>query len=215
MHCPLSLCRLLSSPRWPVVGIRDLMQSRQAILRNYPIAAHIRFIFEASGPEIRQYSSKTTRDGSHSRATSAPSSISAPRAQLDKRPFGTQHDVYGDRLRMAEPFDRAARPRRRQPFRVTIGGPDCRQPYSASIFNISAMSFGALSANAIRALNQGAKMGDFAHDTGEGGISRYHREHGGDMIWEIGTGYFGCRNADGSFEPEQFAAQARGRRRSR
>src|SRR5690606_9493158 len=93
-------------------------------------------------------------------------------------------------------------------FRVTVGGPQCSQPYSASIFNISAMSFGALSANAVRALNKGAKMGGFAHDTGEGGISSYHLEHGGDLIWELGSGYFGCRSADGIFDPQRFAEQA-------
>src|SRR3546814_7512373 len=93
-------------------------------------------------------------------------------------------------------------------FRVHIGGDDCTQPYSASIFNISAMSFGSLSANAIRALNQGAKLGGFAHDTGEGSISRYHREHGGDLIWELGSGYFGCRTVDGNFDAQTFAKKA-------
>src|SRR5690606_20386249 len=94
-------------------------------------------------------------------------------------------------------------------FRIAIGGPQCRHPYSTSIFNISAMSFGALSANAIAALNRGARMGRFAHDTGEGSISPYHREHGGDLIWEIGSGYFGCRTEDGRFDPQRFAEQAR------
>ncbi len=101
--------------------------------------------------------------------------------------------------------------RRRTPaekFRVKIGGPDCAKPYSASVFNISAMSFGALSPNAVRALNAGAKRGDFAHDTGEGGVSPYHREMGGDIIWEIGSGYFGCRHLDGTFDPEAFARVA-------
>ena len=93
-------------------------------------------------------------------------------------------------------------------FRITIGGPDCTKPYSASVFNISAMSFGALSPNAVRALNAGAKKGGFAHDTGEGGVSPYHRENGGDLIWEIGSGYFGCRNRDGTFNPELFAQVA-------
>src|SRR6202040_2342208 len=94
-------------------------------------------------------------------------------------------------------------------FPVLVGGAACRQPYAMSLFNISAMSFGALSANAIRALNRGAKLGGFAHDTGEGGYSRYHREFGGDIVWEIGSGYFGCRNDDGSFSPERFEAAAR------
>ena len=112
------------------------------------------------------------------------------------------------RLRMDAPFDVAEGPRAGEQFRVTIGGPDCTKPYSASVFNISAMSFGALSPNAVRALNTGAKKGGFAHDTGEGGVSPYHRENGGDIIWEIGSGYFGCRNRDGSFNPEEFARVA-------
>ena len=99
----------------------------------------------------------------------------------------------------------APKPPDKEPFRVRSAGRDCSQPYSASVFNISAMSFGSISANAIRALNRGAKLGGFAHDTGEGGFSPYHREHGGDIIWEIGSGYFGCRNKDGSFSPERFA----------
>jgi glutamate synthase domain-containing protein 2 len=100
------------------------------------------------------------------------------------------------------------RPHAIEPFRITVGGPDCTRPYDASVFNISAMSFGALSPNAIRALNKGAKAGNFAHDTGEGGLSPYHRENGGDIIWEIGSGYFGARNPDGSFSPERFAQSA-------
>ena len=105
----------------------------------------------------------------------------------------------------------SAAPRHADPktFRIRIGGPDCKQPYDASIFNISAMSFGSLSPNAIRALNRGAQMGGFYHDTGEGSISAYHREHGGDLVWEIGSGYFGCRTPTGHFDPERFAEQAR------
>ena len=110
-------------------------------------------------------------------------------------------------LRVASPFRRAQGARTRASA-ITIGGPDCTQPYSASVFNISAMSYGSLSANAVRALNKGAKMGGFAHDTGEGGFSPYHRENGGDIIWELGSGYFGCRNRDGTFAPEKFAEVA-------
>ncbi len=112
---------------------------------------------------------------------------------------------------MDAPFDGAEGASPAEKFRVTIGGPDCTKPYSASVFNISAMSFGALSPNAVRALNAGAKKGGFAHDTGEGGVSPYHRENGGDIIWEIGSGYFGCRNRDGSFNPEVFAKRRRRR----
>jgi hypothetical protein len=126
---------------------------------------------------------------------------------LDKRPFGTQNDVYASGYEWLH-HSMAPKLPCSDPFRVTIGGPDCPKPYLASIFNISAMSFGALSPNAIRALNIGAKKGGFAHDTGEGGLSLYHRENGGDIIWEIGSGYFGCRNPDGTFCPETFAAGA-------
>ena len=126
---------------------------------------------------------------------------------LDKRPFGTQYDVYASRY---EWMHHSIAPKRAaaDAFRILIGGADCQQPYSASVFNISAMSFGSLSANAIRALNKGAKMGGFARDTGEGGLSPYHREHDGDIIWEIGSGYFGCRNRDDTFSPDAFARVA-------
>src|SRR6185369_11377121 len=124
------------------------------------------------------------------------------KGQLDKVPFGTQLDVYQPSFEWLN-HSIAAKEPSREPFRVMIGGSQCRQPYAASVFNISAMSFGALSANAIRALNKGAKLGGFAHDTGEGGLSEYHREHGGDIIWELG-----CRNADGSFSAERFAETA-------
>ena len=126
---------------------------------------------------------------------------------LDKRPFGTQEDVYREGYEWMH-HSMSPKVHSGGKFRVSIGGPDCTRPYSASVFNISAMSFGALSPNAVRALNAGAKKGDFAHDTGEGGVSPYHRENGGDLIWEIGSGYFGCRNRDGSFNPELFAKVA-------
>jgi glutamate synthase domain-containing protein 2 len=127
---------------------------------------------------------------------------------LDKRPFGTQENIYAEGYEWMH-HSMAPRPNAAEKFRITIGGPDCAKPYSASVFNISAMSFGALSPNAVRSLNAGAKKGGFAHDTGEGGVSPYHRENGGDIIWEIGSGYFGCRNrADGSFNAEEFARVA-------
>src|SRR6266702_993018 len=126
---------------------------------------------------------------------------------LDVRPFGTHYDVYSDGYEwMAHSI--APRPVAKEPFRIMIGDAECTRPYSASVLNISAMSFGALSANAIRALNGGAKIGGFAHDTGEGGFSPYHAEKGGDVTWEIGSGYFGCRSLDGAFSPEKFAATA-------
>ena len=189
------------------VGLGDLLQKRHSVLRNYPILAHLRFILEEMRPEIRQYFFESETDGAPFSRDRRAVVYQRAKMQLDKRPFGTQLAVYNDGFEwMLHSF--APRPISKQPFRVTIGGPACKQPYSASVFNISAMSFGALSANAIRALNGGAKRGGFAHDTGEGGFSPYHAENGGDVIWEIGSGYFGCRTLEGVFSPERFAETA-------
>jgi glutamate synthase domain-containing protein 2 len=188
-----------------LLGIRDLLQKNHAILRNYPIAAHLRFLFEEIRPELRQYFFESEKDGTpFSRDTR---SIVYQRAKmvLDKRPFGTQVDVYSDGYEWMH-HSIAPKAEANSDFRIPIGGAECKKPYSASVFNISAMSFGALSPNAIRALNAGAKLGNFAHDTGEGGVSPYHQENGGDIIWEVGSGYFGCRTKDGHFDPEKFAA---------
>jgi glutamate synthase domain-containing protein 2 len=189
------------------LGLVDLFQTRHAILRNYPISAHLRFILEEIRPEMRQYFFEGEKDGApFSRDKRAIVYQRAKRA-LDKRPFGTQYNVYEEGYEWVR-HSMAPRPLATEPFRITVGGPDCADPYSASVFNISAMSFGALSPNAIRALNKGAAKGSFAHDTGEGGYSPYHRENGGDIIWEIGSGYFGCRNADGTFCRDKFAEGA-------
>jgi glutamate synthase domain-containing protein 2 len=189
------------------LGTYDLVQSRHAVLRNYPLTAHIRFILEEIRPEIRQYFLESEKDGTpFSRDKRAIVYQRAKRA-LDKRPFGTQNDVYAPGYEWLQ-HSMAPKRANREHFRVDVGGPDCGKPYAASIFNISAMSFGALSPNAIRALNFGAKKGGFAHDTGEGGLSPYHRENGGDIIWEVGSGYFGCRNGDGTFCADKFAETA-------
>lgn len=190
-----------------ILGINDLLQKNHAVLRNYPISAHIRFLLEEIRPEMRQYFFESEKDGKpFSRDTRA---VIYQRAKmvLDKRPFGTQEDIYASGYEWMH-HSVAPKPLADEHFRIKIGGPDCTKPYSASVLNISAMSFGALSASAVRALNAGAKKGNFAHDTGEGGVSPYHRENGGDLIWEIGSGYFGCRNPDGTFNPEKFAATA-------
>jgi glutamate synthase domain-containing protein 2 len=190
-----------------VVGTVDVLQKRHAVLRNYPLSAHIRFILEEIRPEIRQYFLESEKDGTpFSRDKRAIVYQRAKRA-LDKRPFGTQNDVYASGFEWLD-HSIAPKPVVKEPFRILVGGPDCEKPYSASIFNISAMSFGALSRNAILALNGGASRGNFAHDTGEGGYSPYHRENGGDIIWEIGSGYFSCRNGDGTFCADKFAAGA-------
>ncbi|HJQ55543.1 MAG TPA: FMN-binding glutamate synthase family protein, partial [Vineibacter sp.] len=186
------------------LGVHDLVQKKHSILRNYPIAAHIRFLLEEIRPEIRQYFLESDTDGAPFSRDKRSIVYQRAKGQLDKKPFGTQLDVYDTAFEWLNHSVAARRPSK-EPFRVTIGGPDCPQPYSASVFNISAMSFGALSANAIRALNKGARKGGFAHDTGEGGFSPYHREYGGDIIWEIGSGYFGCRDLDGTFSAERFA----------
>ena len=190
-----------------LLGIRDLTQKSHAVLRNYPISAHIRFLLEEIRPEMRQYFFESEKDGMPFSRDTRALVYQRAKMQLDKRPFGTQEDVYKEGY---EWMHHSVSPKasKGDKFRVTIGGPDCAKPYSASVFNISAMSFGALSPQAVRALNAGAKRGEFAHDTGEGGVSPYHRENGGDIIWEIGSGYFGCRNRDGSFNPELFAQVA-------
>ena len=199
------------------VGVYDLRQTRHAILRNYPILGHMRFALEFIRPEIRQYFIEGDVEAGEP-FTRAQRSVVYQRAKgmPDVRPFGTKLDVGANGYEWINHSMQTTHIESHD-FRIWIGGQPgvpregvspCTQPYNASVFNISAMSFGALSANAILALNLGARMDGFAHDTGEGGISRYHREHGGDLIWEIGSGYFGCHNEDGTFSPERFAQQA-------
>ena len=186
------------------LGIRDLLQKNHAILRNYPIAAHMRFLLEEIRPEMRQYFFESEKDGMPFSRDIRAVVYQRAKMVLDKRPFGTQEDVYREGYEWMH-HSVAPKVRGDHDFRINIGGPECTKPYSASVFNISAMSFGALSPNAVRSLNAGAKKGGFAHDTGEGGVSPYHRENGGDIIWEIGSGYFGSRHRDGSFDPDEFA----------
>jgi glutamate synthase domain-containing protein 2 len=190
-----------------LTGLRDVLQQRHAILRNYPVIGHLRFLLEFIRPEIRQYFIEDDRDAAPFSRQQRSLVYQRAKGDSDKRPFGTQIDVGAVGY---EWINHSMQPTvlKTHDFRVLVGAGRA-QPYSASIFNISAMSFGALSANAILALNAGAKRGNFAHDTGEGSISRHHRVHGGDLIWEIGSGYFGCCGADGSFSEERFAANAR------
>ncbi len=191
-----------------LVGLADYLQIKQAVRRNYPLLAHFRFFFEYIRPEIRQYFLEA--DSEELPFSRAQRSIIYQRSKqaADKRPFGTQLNVYEPHY---EWINHSIAPAAIEDhdFRIEIGGPASEQPYSASVFNISAMSFGALSANAILALNEGAKRGHFYHDTGEGSISRYHRQNGGDLAWEIGSGYFGCRDANGHFDGKKFADNAR------
>ncbi|WP_323009451.1 FMN-binding glutamate synthase family protein [Paracoccus sp. (in: a-proteobacteria)] len=187
-----------------LLGIHDLMQTRHAILRNYPVIGHIRFLIENFRPEIRQYMIEGDQDELPFSRQARALVYQRAKGAEDKRPFGTIENVYSSGYSW---LTHSATPMHipDSDFRVHIGGKDCRQPYDASLYNISAMSFGALSGNAILALNKGAKKGGFAHDTGEGGISRYHRDGGGDLIYQVASGYFGCRNDDGSFSREKFA----------
>ncbi len=202
------------------LGIYDLVQTRRSILRNYPVIGHLRFMLELVRPELRQYFLESDNEATPFSRAQRSLVYQRAKGDSDKRPFGTQFDVHAEGYEWMNhslvPSTIAS-----HDFRVWIGGmPDqvaaqapasglCTQPYHASVFNISAMSFGALSANAILALNAGAKRGGFAHDTGEGSISVHHRANGGDLIWEIGSGYFGCRNDDGSFSADKFAENAR------
>ena len=190
-----------------LVGVVDLTQTYSAIRRNYPIIGNLRFMLEKIRPEIRQYFIESDTEATPFSRSQRSLVYARAKGETDKRPFGTQLDVKANAY---EWINHSMAPTHiaSHDFRVAIGGPDCTQPYQASVFNISAMSFGALSSNAIQALNAGAKLGGFAHDTGEGSISSWHRLHGGDLIWEIGSGYFGCRNDDGSFNGDKFRANA-------
>ena len=193
-----------------ILGVRDLNQSRRSVLRNYPVVGHLRFLLEYVRPELRQYFLEGDNEAAPFSRQQRSVVYQRAKGDSDKRPFGTQLDVQADGY---EWINHSMHPSevRDHDFRVLIGaqGSSCTQPYSASVFNISAMSFGALSANAIKALNGGAKKGNFAHDTGEGSISVHHRAQGGDLIWEIGSGYFGCRHKDGSFSEARFVENAR------
>ena len=212
----LAIGLALFDPRWTwavvvfgglaALGTWDMVQTRSTLRRVYPLLAHFRYGLESIGPEMRQYFIESdTAETPFSRQQRA---LVYQRAKSvnDTRPFGTLQDVYGVDYEWIN-HSMAPTPHDTHDFRVTIGERTA-QPYSASVFNISAMSFGSLSANAIRALNKGAKLGGFYHDTGEGSISPYHREQGGDLVWEIGSGYFGCRADDGGFSEERFAANA-------
>ncbi len=213
----VSLTSLPMSPAWiwpacvfsvlSLIGIWDVLQTRHAVRRNYPIIAHFRYLLESIGPEIRQYFIEADNDERPFSREQRAIVYQRSKNALDKRPFGTQLDVYQDDYEWMNHSLAPSEPPTHD-FRIGIGEGRA-QPYSASVFNISAMSFGALSANAIRALNEGARRGNFYHDTGEGSISQYHRENGGDLVWEIGSGYFGCRDAQGRFNEERFVENAR------
>ncbi len=208
---------VLLSPRWYIgvglcgfpalVGTWDLIQAKHSICRNYPILGHFRFLLESIRPEIHQYFVESNSDGRPFSRDQRTLVYERSKNIEGLKPFGTELDVYSDGYQWGH-HSIAPRPKSTEHFRTTVGGPDCVKPYSCSLFNVSSMSYGAISPHAIMALNKGAKKAGFAHWTGEGGLSRYHREPGGDLVWQIGTGYFGCRNEDGTFNPDLFAEQA-------
>ncbi len=215
----LTFTSALAALRWPaslivtgvagvllLVGVHDILQHTHSVLRNYPVLGHLRFLLEDVGPELRQYVVEHNLEGRPFNRDQRSLIYQRAKGVLDKKPFGTELDVYQEGHRWLT-HSILARPPAADPvgtFRLSLGGSCCTKPYEASLLNASAMSFGSLSGNAVQAINLAARRGRFAQNTGEGGISRHHREHGGDLIWQIGTGYFGCRRQDGSFDPERF-----------
>jgi glutamate synthase domain-containing protein 2 len=190
-----------------VLGVMDMAQKKKAVRRNFPIIGHGRYLMELIRPEINQYFVESNTDGKPFSRNDRSVVYQRAKGELDTLPFGTQRDVYAVGYEWINHSLAPAKPDH-SAERVMVGGPDCKQPYSASIFNVSGMSYGSLSKNAVLALNAGAKMGNFAHSTGEGGLSPYHLEPGGDIVWQIGTGYFSCRNPDGTFNETEYAKRA-------
>jgi glutamate synthase domain-containing protein 2 len=190
-----------------VIGFTDLLQRRSTLRRNYPLICHVRFFFEYVRPMLRQYVVES--DNEEVPFSHVQRAVVKQRSKnvADVRPFGSELDMYAERY---EWINHSIRPSliADPDFRIAVGGPQCAKPYSASVFNISAMSFGAISPNAIRALNEGARRGHFYHDTGEGSLSAYHRENGGDIVWELGSGYFGACEGAGVFSETRFAEKA-------
>jgi len=186
-----------------IIGFYDFFQTRHSIRRNFPVLGRFRYLFELIRPEINQYFVESNIDGTPFNREQRSVVYRRSKNQMDSLPFGMQHNI--DKTGY-EWINHSLSPKHieRNHLRVTVGGPDCKQPYSASLLNISALSYGSISKNAVLALNGGAKDGNFAHNTGEGGISTYHLEPGGDLIWQIGTGYFGCRKETGDFCEQTF-----------
>ena len=206
-YFPVALWALLVVGPLLLLGLHDSLQREHTILRNFPLLGHVRYLFEMVRPEIQQYFIESNTDAFPIEREFRDIVYQRAKGELETQPFGTQRDVYRIGYEWAA-HSLAPVPPLEEPPRIPVGGPDCRQPYSCSMLNISAMSFGALSSHAVLALNAGAKAGGFAHNTGEGGLSPYHLGPGGDLIWQIGTGYFGCRTPDGRFDPDRFRDQA-------
>ncbi|WP_099908699.1 FMN-binding glutamate synthase family protein [Streptomyces sp. TLI_171] len=185
----------------------DVLQTRHSVLRNYPVLGHLRFALEGIRPEVQQYFIERNVDGRPFDRDTRSIVYERAKGTDAEEPFGTELDLYESGREFLVPSMAPVAVPTRVP-RVRVGGPDCTRPYDMALLNVSAMSFGSLSSNAILALNTGAALGGFAHDTGEGGLSEYHLQPGGDLVWEIGTGYFGCRTRDGDFDPDLFAEKA-------
>ena len=208
LYYPNALFSLIVLAPICIVGLYDAFQDKKAILRNFPVLGHARYLFEKIRPEIHQYFVETDQAGRPINRETRSVIYQRSKNVLQTLPFGTRLDLYEEGY---EWFNHSLSPVECDPhqLRITIGGKDCTQPYSASIFNISAMSYGSLSTAATLALNEGAKKGHFAHNTGEGGVSPYHLRPQGDLIWQVGTGYFGARDRKtGGFSPEMFAKNA-------
>lgn len=191
-----------------LLALKDYFQTRHTILRNFPVMGHLRYLAETIRPGIQQYFIENETDGKPFSKEERSLVYQRAKGVLDTKPFGTMRDVYAVGY---EWVNHSLVPKHVEPesLRITIGGPDCTQPYSCSVLNISAMSYGSLSKNAVLALNGGAHDGHFAHNTGEGGVSPHHLDPGGDLIWQVGTGYFGCRADDGNFCPDKFTLTAK------
>ncbi|RYG38242.1 MAG: FMN-binding glutamate synthase family protein [Chitinophagaceae bacterium] len=191
------------------MGLFDMYQSRHAIKRNFPLVGRLRYLLESIGPEIRQYFVETDIDGRPFDRLQRSLVYQRSKKELDTRPFGTQLNVYDEGYQWINHSVNAIsfKDIDENP-RVRIGSSQCSKPYMSSLFNISAMSYGSLSQNAILSLNAGAKLGGFFHNTGEGGLSPYHLEPGGDIVWNIGTGYFSCRDEYGNFSLDHYTKRA-------
>ncbi|MCV2884730.1 FMN-binding glutamate synthase family protein [Aestuariibacter sp. AA17] len=207
-HPGMTWLVVLVAPCW-VVAIYDMFQTRHSIMRNYPLVGRLRWLMEDFRPFVQQYFIESELDGRPISRMFRSIVYQRAKNAVDTVPFGTKIDVRHDGYEWIGHSINAIAPQENQySMRVNIGGPGCKHPYSASVLNISAMSFGALSQNAIMALNRGAQEGKFYHNTGEGGISPYHLKYGGDLVWQIGSGYFGCRTDDGKFDPDAFQKNA-------
>ncbi|MEM6674251.1 MAG: FMN-binding glutamate synthase family protein [Planctomycetota bacterium] len=191
-----------------LLGLRDVLQTRHAIQANYPVIGHMRYIFESVRPEIRQYFIEGELDGRPFNFEQRAMIYQRAKGAPDYDPFGSELDVREVGYEWVEHSIAAKHAPKTAP-RVRVGGPKCSKPYDVSLLNVSAMSFGSLGPSAVRALGRGAKLSGFAQSTGEGGVSRYHLETGADLVWQIGTGYFGCRADDGTFDADRFEERAR------